>query len=253
MKLNVSYPANGSQKTFEIDDEKRTRFFLEKRMGQEVLADPLGDMWKGYVFRINGGHDKQGFPMKQGVLTTLRVRLLLKPGQSCYRGRKQKYERKRKSVRGCIIDPNQISVLNLSIVKRGESEIEGVTDVTVPRRLGPKRASKIRKLFNLTKEDDPRDYIVKKAKKLKNGKIKYIKPKVQRLVTPRTVQHAKRRLKLRNERRKKSRDARKSYDKMMAERYAQLKKERLRRSGSKAGSSRRKSQSRKSESSASAE
>lgn len=38
-------------------------------MGQEVLADPLGDEWKGYILRIAGGNDKQGFPMKQGVLS----------------------------------------------------------------------------------------------------------------------------------------------------------------------------------------
>lgn len=38
-------------------------------MGTEVEADSLGDEWKGYVVRISGGNDKQGFPMKQGVLT----------------------------------------------------------------------------------------------------------------------------------------------------------------------------------------
>lgn len=38
-------------------------------MGAEVEADTLGDEWKGYVVRIAGGNDKQGFPMKQGVLT----------------------------------------------------------------------------------------------------------------------------------------------------------------------------------------
>jgi hypothetical protein len=49
-----------------------------------------------------GGNDKQGFPMKQGVLTPQRVRLLLSKGQSCYRERRDG-ERKRKSVRGCIV------------------------------------------------------------------------------------------------------------------------------------------------------
>ena len=39
----------------------------------------------GYVFRIGGGNDKQGFPMKQGVLCNHRVRLLFKKGMSCYR------------------------------------------------------------------------------------------------------------------------------------------------------------------------
>ena len=38
-------------------------------MGAEVEADQLGDEWKGYVLRVAGGNDKQGFPMKQGVLT----------------------------------------------------------------------------------------------------------------------------------------------------------------------------------------
>ena len=36
--------------------------------------------FKGYVFKIMGGCDKQGFPMKQGVLTPGRVRLLLVRG-----------------------------------------------------------------------------------------------------------------------------------------------------------------------------
>lgn len=38
-------------------------------MGTEVDADQLGEEWKGYILRIAGGNDKQGFPMKQGVLT----------------------------------------------------------------------------------------------------------------------------------------------------------------------------------------
>ncbi|KAK7823191.1 hypothetical protein U0070_027398 [Myodes glareolus] len=37
-----------------------------------------GEEWKGYVVRISGSNDKQGFPMKQGVLTHGRVCLLLK-------------------------------------------------------------------------------------------------------------------------------------------------------------------------------
>ena len=69
--------------------------------------------------RITGGNDKQGFPMKQGVLTTSRVKLLLGKGHSCFRPRR-KGERKRKSVRGCIVDAN-LSVLALSIVKKGEN------------------------------------------------------------------------------------------------------------------------------------
>merc|ERR1719315_107243 len=134
--------------------------------------------------RITGGNDKQGFPMKQGVLTNSRVRLLLSKGHSCYRPRR-KGERKRKSVRGCIVDAN-LSVLNLVIVKKGDNDIPGLTDTTVPRRLGPKRVGKIRKLFNLSKEDDVRSYIIRRPLPQKEGetKQKMKAPAIQRLVTP---------------------------------------------------------------------
>merc|ERR1711945_20299 len=150
-----------------------------------------GDEWKGYRVRITGGNDKQGFPMKQGVLTAGRVRLLLGKGHSCYRPRRSG-ERKRKSVRGCIVDSN-LSVPNLAIIKKGESEIPGLTDSTVPRRLGPKRASKIRRLFNLSKEDDVRQYVVRRPIEVKEGKPQPKKPKtkapkIQRLVTPQRLQ-----------------------------------------------------------------
>lgn len=44
-------------------------------------------------------------------------------------------------------------------MKKGENDLPGLTDVEKPRMRGPKRASKIRKLFNLTKEDDVRKYV----------------------------------------------------------------------------------------------
>lgn len=47
-----------------------------------------------------------------------RVRLLLSKGHSCYRPRRTG-ERKRKSVRGCIVDAN-LSVLALVVVRKGE-------------------------------------------------------------------------------------------------------------------------------------
>lgn len=58
-------------------------------MGQEVQADTLGDEFKGYVFRINGGFDKDGFAMKQGVFCNHRIKLLLAPGTSGYRAKRK--------------------------------------------------------------------------------------------------------------------------------------------------------------------
>jgi small subunit ribosomal protein S6e len=112
--------------------------------------------------------------MKQGVLLPHRVRLLLSDGQSCYRTRRNG-ERRRKSVRGCIIGPD-IAVLSLIIVKQGEQEIPGLTDVVLPKRLGPKRATGIRKFFNLSKEDDVRKYVIRReVKSKKEGAKPYTK------------------------------------------------------------------------------
>ncbi|XP_046678158.1 40S ribosomal protein S6-like [Homalodisca vitripennis] len=223
MKLNVSYPPGGTQKLFEITDEHKLRMFYEKRMGAEVEADPLGDEWKGYVVRISGGNDKQGFPMKQGVLTNSRVRLLLSKGHSCYRPRRDG-ERKRKSVRGCIVDSN-LSVLALVIVRKGENEIPGLTDNTIPRRLGPKRASKIRKLFNLTKQDDVRQFVIKRPLPLKEGKTKqrYRAPKIQRLITPVTLQRKRHRLALKKQRCLKRKEQAAEYAKLLAQRQKEAK------------------------------
>lgn len=189
MKINFANPGTGQQKLVDVDDERKFRVFFEKRMSQEVAIDSLGDEFKGYIVKITGGNDKQGFPMKQGVLQPYRVRLLLSDGHSCFRERRDG-QRKRKSVRGCIVGPD-IAVLAVAIVKQGDNDIPGLTDNVLPKRLGPKRATKIRRFFNLTKEDDVRKFVIRReVKSQKNPEAKpYTKaPKIQRLVTPERLQ-----------------------------------------------------------------
>jgi len=236
MKLNIAYPASGCQKVFDFEDEKKVRIFYDKRVSQEVDGTSLGDEWKGYVFRIGGGNDKQGFPMKQGVLTNQRVRLLLGKGHSCYRPRRTG-ERKRKSVRGCIVDGN-LSVLSLVIVKKGDQDIPGLTDSTIPRRLGPKRASKIRKLFNLSKQDDVRQYVLRRPVKTKEGKKARTKaPKIQRLVTPMVLQRKRRRLAFKKRRAVKAREDAAEYAKLLAQRAKEKQAEKIARRRSSASRS----------------
>merc|ERR1719375_1381381 len=153
-------------------------------MAAEVPGDSLGDEFKGYIFRISGGNDKQGFPMKQGILRNQRVRLLFKKGMSCYRERRSGC-RKRKSVRGCIVGPD-LAIMNLVLAKKGPEEIPGLTDDNKPRRLGPKRAANIRKLFGLEKKDNVRQFVVRRVVKEGNKKTKA--PKIQRLVTSSMLQ-----------------------------------------------------------------
>ncbi|RDL40188.1 40S ribosomal protein S6 [Venustampulla echinocandica] len=227
MKLNISFPANGSQKLIEVEDDRKLRVFMEKRMGAEVAGDSVGDEFKGYIFRITGGNDKQGFPMKQGVMHPTRVRLLLSDGHSCYRPRRTG-ERKRKSVRGCIVAAD-ISVLALSIVKQGDNDIPGLTDVVHPKRLGPKRATKIRKFFGLTKDDDVRKFVIRREVQPKNADKKpYTKaPKIQRLVTPQRLQHKRHRIALKRRNSEKTKDAANEYAAVLAKRVSESKAQKL--------------------------
>jgi len=228
MKLNISYPPNGSQKCIEVDDEKKLRSVYDKRMSQEVNGDELGDQFKGYIFKITGGNDKQGFPMKQGILTNTRVKVLMGLGASCFRPRRTG-ERKRKSVRGCIVGAD-IAVIHLVVVKKGEEEIPGLTDRYLPRRLGPKRASKIRKLFNLSKQDDVRKYVIRRELTAKEGKTlkgkKSKAPKIQRLVTPLSLQRKRHRVGHKKQRSEKNRTEAAEYAKLLAQRNKESREKR---------------------------
>merc|ERR1711941_108061 len=78
------------------------------------------------------------------------------------------------------------AVMNLVLAKKGAEDVPGLTDDSRPRRLGPKRASNIRKLFNLEKKDDVRKFVVRRV--VKEGKKKTKAPKIQRLVTSAMLQ-----------------------------------------------------------------
>merc|ERR1711920_676148 len=178
--------------------------FYGKYLGAEIAGEKVQEDLEGYVFKITGGIDKEGFGMKQGVMTHKRVRLLIRPGESCFRGYgRRKGERRKKSVRGCEVSP-EIAALNLVIVKEGYIPIPGLTDTEIPNLHGPKRATKLRKLLHLSKEDD----IIANVREATLGrshdteKKKFVK--IQRLVTPLTIQRKRARIAFKKNRFEKS-------------------------------------------------
>ena len=192
-------------------NENHSRALFDKRMGNEFPGETLGAQYAGYVFKITGGNDKDGFTMRQGIMKNGRVRILMAKGHKCYRPRRDG-QRKRKSVRGCIVGKD-ISVLALTIIKHGEQPIAGITDVKRPRKLGPKRASKIRRLYNLEKKDDVRKFVVRRT--LKNGKQKA--PKIQRLVTNDRIRRKRVIRKIKQERLEATKKAVGEYKKLITE------------------------------------
>ncbi|ELP87389.1 40S ribosomal protein S6, putative [Entamoeba invadens IP1] len=225
MKINIANPVTGRVKKFDFEEEKQFRGFLDKRIGQEVDASGLGDEFKGYILKVTGGSDKDGFPMMTGVATNNRVRLLLDGTTGCYKPLR-KGDRKRKTVRGDII-AQDIAVVNTVLIKKGDAELDGVTNNPLPLRFGPKRASNIRKLFNLSKEEDVRKFVirrdvVKKHPKEGKSKIRSKAPKIQRLVTPQRIQRKARMLRLKAEHRRLMSAEKKRYNAIL-KRYTLLK------------------------------
>ena len=122
--------------------------------------------------------------MRQGVLTHGRVRLLLSKGTPVRdRGRLESESTSQFWI-ALWMPISLLSTWSLQ-KKKGEKDIPGLTDTAVPHRLGPKRASRICKLFNLSKEDDVRPYVSRKPLNKEGKKPKTKAPKSQRLVTPR--------------------------------------------------------------------
>jgi len=202
--------------------KKKWRVFLDKRLSEEVPADSLGDEFKGYVFKITGGYDKEGFAMMQGVMINHRTRLLL-DGRTGQYTPKRDGCRKRKSVRGCIVGTDMSSI-NVVIVKRGPADLPKLTDKASdrPSIRGPKRAAHIRKAWGLTKKDDVRQYVVKRVKPGKDGKKDRIKsPKIQRLITPRVKARRRRLMKRKRLQKQKSKKEAADYANLLKQLRAQ--------------------------------
>ena len=124
-------------------------------------------------------------------------------------------ERKRKSVRGCILGPD-LAAIALSIQKKGDTDIPGLTDTEKPRRLGPKRANIIRKTFALKKKDDVRMYIIRREIK-KGDKTFYKSPNIQRLITEKRLRRKRLIKKVKLDRFKSGKDQRAKYDKIVSQ------------------------------------
>ncbi len=205
MIINIAYPDNGTQISFEFKEENKWAKLYDRKIGDYVDGDQFGDGLEGCVFQITGGSDKNGFPMKQGVATQAKKKLLLAKGSVGYFCRRSG-TRKRKHIRGCILG-REISSINLILIKKGEKELKGLTDTKANLRLGPKRANKIRKMFNIPRHSnnigvaEPKKItvnnidvcrvVVRRLAREKDGKKFYKAPKITRLMTAERIRRKK--------------------------------------------------------------
>ncbi|MHA1752313.1 MAG: 30S ribosomal protein S6e [Candidatus Helarchaeota archaeon] len=119
-KVNVviSDPKIGKSIQIQIDDSK-FKNLLGYKINDEISGQLLGYDQK-YKFKITGGSDKDGFPMRKDISGSVRKRILLKGGVGYHP--KRKGLRRRKMVRGNTINEDIVQI-NLIITKYGNKPI----------------------------------------------------------------------------------------------------------------------------------
>lgn len=124
MKINIG---EKSGKTYKVElEEEKASVFYGKTIGEEIDGDLLG--LSGYTFKITGGSDDSGFPMRKDVSGYNKKKILIGSGVGIRKIRRG--VRNRKTVRGNTIS-NEISQVNISVIKEGPtalSEILGTKD-----------------------------------------------------------------------------------------------------------------------------
>ena len=223
----------------ELQNEDKLAEIIDKKIGDEIEGSVISDVFDGYKFKITGGFDKDGFAMKNGILAQGKKKVLLTKGCSLFRYRKGYHRsgiRVRRLVRGCIIS-NDIKNVHLKIIKKGAKPIDGLTEEkdAQPKRLGPKRATRILKAFGLTavyadkkKNKDERknlrfmitNFAPKRTVKTKNGKEYVKRPKIQRLITPDRLRRKRLLKKFHLDRREKAEKDKKAYLELVKKTFA---------------------------------
>ena len=120
-KLNISGGNTGSgkglTKLIEID-EKKFRFEGMK-IGDTIKGGLVG--FPNYEFKITGGSDSSGFPLRRDVHGPVKKKILVSKRGTGYKP-KRKGQKRRKMVRGNEITFD-MTLINLSVVKYGEAEL----------------------------------------------------------------------------------------------------------------------------------
>ncbi|MDY6766127.1 MAG: 30S ribosomal protein S6e [Candidatus Nanohaloarchaea archaeon] len=108
---------DGESFQLELTDQQ-AQALTGSRIGDEIEGSLLG--LEGYVLRITGGSDTEGFPMRRSVDGTGRKRLLV--GEGTGARDLEDGERTRTSVRGNTVS-QQIAQVNLAVVEAGDEDV----------------------------------------------------------------------------------------------------------------------------------
>ena len=117
-KIVISDPKTRKAYQLEIDQSQAPQL-IGKKIGEEFPGEWIG--LAGYVLKITGGTDKDGFPMHPAIEGPGRKKVLLS-SPPCFHP-KRKGQRKKKTVRGNTISTDIVQI-NTKVVKKGEKPLE---------------------------------------------------------------------------------------------------------------------------------
>ncbi len=118
MVINIGTKSGKTEKIL-LQDEAQAPLYGYV-IGDEFEGNLIGEDYDGYVFKITGGTDKNGFPLRPDFEGNLHYKPLLSKGVG-YKPRK-KGERKRKRLRGNEIQ-DDVAQLNCVVVKEGSKPL----------------------------------------------------------------------------------------------------------------------------------
>jgi len=116
--MKIVIGEKGKSYSVELPKEKEPVIYGTK-IGDSLEGNLIGAA--GYKFTVRGGSDKDGFPMKADVATTMKRRVILR-GRPCYRP-KRAGEVVRRFVRGNTISA-EISQLNIIVTEAGPMPLD---------------------------------------------------------------------------------------------------------------------------------
>lgn len=120
MKIVISDPKTGKSYQKEIDKNSEASFY-HKKIGDTINGESV-DL-QGYQFKITGGSDTAGFPMRSDLKGPKRTKLLITKGVGLRNS--EKGYRQKKSVRGNTVS-EETAQINTVIVKAGTANLEEV-------------------------------------------------------------------------------------------------------------------------------
>ncbi len=119
MVVNIGSPTGKTHKII-LEEQARAALFGLK-IGDEFEGSLIGPDYDGYKFKITGGSDENGVPMRPDLHMEGYMRILVSGGVG-FRP-KRKGERRRKRMRGNIIQ-DDISQLNVKVIEEGKKPLE---------------------------------------------------------------------------------------------------------------------------------